>query len=181
MPGSACGRRVFCSHRRLGQIDGLDLVCDALTRRVGRPPGILLTSTRQISRNVTIPGQHRILYLGGCLRSDAPAFALDADVIGGVLNGVRPQRPARLIDPSPDFRIVRALGQSFHFKRGEQQRRIIEYMYQRWLDGDDRVSVAEIVAELDLPKRTRIRDTFKKHPAWGVLLTEEGGSARFLV
>ena len=41
--------------RRLGQIDGLDLVCDALTRRIGRPPGILLTSTRQISRHVTSP------------------------------------------------------------------------------------------------------------------------------
>ena len=132
-------------------------------------------------RHVVVPGQHRILYLGGCLRSDARGFALDTDIIGGVLNGVRPQRPAQLIDPSPDFRVVRALGQSFHFKKGEQQRRIIEYMYQRWLDGDDRVSVAEIIAELDLPEKTRIRDTFKRHPAWGVLLTEGDGSAQFLV
>jgi hypothetical protein len=167
--------------RRLGQINGLDLVCDALTRRVGRPPGILLTSTRQMSRHVTIPGQHRVLHLTDCMRDDVRGPAIDTDIISGVLNGIRPQRPARLIDPSPDFRLVRALGKSFHFKKGEQQRRIIEYMYQRWLDGDDRVSVAEIVAELDLPEGTRIRDTFKKHPAWGVLLAEEDGSARFLV
>jgi hypothetical protein len=54
-------------------------------------------------------------------------------------------------------------------------------MYQRWHDGDDRVSVAEVIAELDLPEKTRVRDTFKKHPAWGVLLIEEAGSVRFLV
>jgi hypothetical protein len=166
--------------RRLGQIDGLDRVCDALTRRVGRPPGILLTSTRQVSRHVTIPGQHRVLHLTECMRGDVPGFAIDADVISGVLSGIHPQRPAQLIDPSPDFRIVRALGQTFTFK-GDKQRRIIEYMYQRWLDGDDRVSVAEIIAELDLPAKTRIRDIFKKHPAWNVLLTEKEGSARFLV
>jgi hypothetical protein len=166
--------------RRLGQIDGLDRVCDALMRRVGRPPGILLTSTRQVSRHVTIPGQHRLLHLTECMRGDVPGFAIDADVISGVLSGIRPQRPAQLIDPSPDFRIVRALGQTFTFK-GDKQRRIIEYMYQRWLDGDDRVSVAEIIAELDLPAKTRIRDIFKKHPAWNVLLTEKEGSARFLV
>ena len=114
------------------------------------------------------------------MRGDVPGFAIDADIISGVLSGIRPQRPARLIDPSPDFRIVRALGQTFTFK-GDKQRRIIEYMYRRWLDGDDRVSVAEIIADLDLPAKTRIRDIFKKHPAWNVLLTEKEGSARFLV
>lgn len=166
--------------RRLGQINGLDLVCDALTRRVGRAPGILLTSTRQMPRHVTIPGQHRVLHLTECMRGDVPGLAIDTDVISGVLSGIRPQRPAQLINPSPDFRIVRALGQTFTFK-GDKQRRILEEMYRRWLDGDDRVSVAEIIAELDLSAKTRIRDIFKKHPAWNVLLTEQEGSARFLV
>jgi hypothetical protein len=167
--------------RRLAKGDTLDAICDALTRRVGRPPGILLTTSPPISRHVAIPGQHRVVCLLDCRRAGGTGLALDAEIVGGVLNGLRPQRPARLIDPSPDFRVVRALGQTFHFKRGEQQRRIIEYMYQRWLDGDDRVSVAEIIAELDLPERTRMRDTFKRHPAWRVLLTEEDGSLRFLV
>jgi hypothetical protein len=79
--------------RRLAHVETLDAVCDALTRRVGRPPGIVLTTTRRIPRHVVVPGQHRILYLGECPRSNAHAFALDTDVIGGVLNGVRPQRP----------------------------------------------------------------------------------------
>jgi hypothetical protein len=114
------------------------------------------------------------------MRGDCAGFAIDTDIISGVLTGIRPQRPAQLIDPSSDFRIVRALGQTFTFK-GDKQRRIIGYMYPRWLDGDDRVSVAEIIAELDLPGQTRIRDIFKKHPAWNVLLTEKEGSARFLV
>ena len=38
-----------------------------------------------------------------------------------------------------------------------------------------------MIAELDLPAKTRVRDIFKKHPAWDVLLTEKQGSARFLV
>jgi hypothetical protein len=166
--------------RRLGQIDGLDLVCDALTRRIGRPPGILLTSTRQMSRHVTVPGQHRVLHLTECMRGDVPGFAIDTDVISGVLSGIRPQRPARLIDPSPDFRIVRALGQTFTFK-GDKQRTIVEYMYQKWLEGECRVSTAEMIAEMGLPARMRVRDNFKKHPAWNVLLTEKRGSCWFLV
>ena len=64
------------------------------------------------------------------MRGDVPGFAIDTDIISGVLSGIRPQRPAQLIDPSPDFRIVRALGQTFTFK-GDKQRRIIEYMYQQ--------------------------------------------------
>jgi hypothetical protein len=166
--------------RRLGQIDGLDMVCDALTRRVGRPPGILLTTTRRMSRHVVVPGQHRVFYLTECMRGDVPAFALDTHIISGVLSGTYPQRPAQLIQPSPDFRIVRALEQTFNFK-GDKQRTILEYMYSKWLDGHDRVSTAEMIADLGLPLSTRVRDDFKKHPAWDVLLTEKQGSCWFLV
>lgn len=166
--------------RRLGHVEILDAVCDALTRRVGRPPGIVLSTTPRVPRHVVVPGQHRVLYLGECLRGDAPGFVLDTDVIRGVLQGIRPQRPAQLIEPSSDFSLVRALGRSFTFN-GDKQRRIIEYMYLRWLDGHDRVRTAEIIADLDLPERTRIRDDFKKHPAWNVLLTEKNGSCWFLV
>jgi hypothetical protein len=166
--------------RRLGQIDRLDPVCDALTRRIGRPPGILLTSTRQMSRHVTIPGQHRVLHLTDCMRGGVAGFAIDTDIISGVLSGIRPQGQAQLIEPSSDFRIVRALGQTFTFK-GDKQRTIVEYMYQKWLDGEDRVSTAEMIAELGLPARMRVRDNFKKHPAWDVLLTEKLGSCWFLV
>jgi hypothetical protein len=166
--------------RRLVKGATLDAICDALTRRVGRPPGILLTTSPPISRHVAIPGQHRVLAVSDCVRAGGPRFALDTDVVGGILNGIQPQRPAQLIDPSSDFRVVRALGQTFHFK-GDKQRRIIEYMHVKWLDGYDRVSTAEMIAELDLPLSTRIRDDFRKHPAWNVLLTEKQGSCWFLV
>jgi hypothetical protein len=166
--------------RRLGQVEGQDLVCDALTRRVGRPPGILLTSTRQMSRHVTVPGQHRVLHLTDCMRADVPEFAIDTEVISGVLSGIIPRRPAQLIDPSPDFRIVRALGQTFTFK-GDKQRTIVEHMYYKWRDGADRISTAELIADLGLRERARVCDHFKTHPAWGVLLTEKQGSCWFLV
>jgi hypothetical protein len=166
--------------RRLGQVEGQDLVCDALTRRVGRPPGILLMSTRQRSRHVTVPGQHRVLHLTDCMRADVPEFAIDTDIIRGVLSGICPQRPAQLINPSPDFRIVRALGRTFTFK-GDKQRTIVEYMYHKWRDGADRISTAEMIADLGLREKARVREHFKTHPAWDVLLTEEQGSCWFLV
>jgi len=166
--------------RRLGQVEGQDLACDALTRRVGRPPGILLTSTRQMSRHVTVPGQHRVLHLTDGMRGDVPGFAIDTDIISGVLSGIRPQRPAQLIDPSPDFRIVRALGQTFTFK-GDKQRMIVEHMYYKWRDGADRISTAEMIADLGLREKARVRDHFKTHPAWDVLLTEQQGSCWFLI
>jgi hypothetical protein len=129
---------------------------------------------------VTIPGQHRMLHLTDCMRGDMPVFAIDAEIISGVLSGIRPQRPARLIEPSPDFRIVRALGRTFTFK-GDKHRRMLEYMYYKWVDGEDRVSTAEMIADLNLPEKTRVSKDFRKNPAWDVLLTEKKGSCWFLV
>jgi hypothetical protein len=166
--------------RRLVRTGNLDAAGDALTRRVGRPPGILLTSTPTVPRHVVLPGQHSIIPITGCVRQDSSSFALDLDVISGVLNGMRPQRPPRLIDPSPDFRVVRALGKTFRFK-GDKQRQVLECLHNRWLDGDDRVGVAKIVAELGFRPDKRMRDVFRKHPAWGVLLDEKDGSLFFLV
>ena len=54
-------------------------------------------------------------------------------------------------------------------------------MYHKWRDGADRISTAEMIADLGLRERTRVRDHFKKHPAWDVLLTEKQASCWFLV
>lgn len=164
--------------RRLSTSGTFDEICDALTRRVGRPPGVLLTTTRRLARHVRLPGQHRILALGDCLRGDGTGFHLDLDVIGGVFAGLLPQRTPQPIEASADFRIVSAKGETFAF-RGDKQRQVIEYLHERWLDGVERVSIAEMMDDLGFPIETRLRDLFKKHPAWKKLLKEEGGSAWF--
>lgn len=171
-------KATFFLGRRLSTSQTLDEVCDALTRRVGRPPGLLLTTTRRLARHVRIPGQHRIVTLTDCLRSDNTGPRLDLEVIGGVYAGLRPQRAAQLIEANADFRIVRAKSETFVF-RGDKQRQVIEYMYERWLDGVERVSIAEMMDDLSFPIATRLRDLFKKHPAWEKLVKEEGGSAWF--
>jgi hypothetical protein len=171
-------KATFLLGRRLSFPVTLDAVCDALTGRVGRPPGVLLTTTPRVARHVRIPGQHQIVALADCLRGDETGFSLDLDVIAGVLGGLCPQRTAQLIEPSADFRIVRAKGKSFVF-RGDKQRQVIGYLHERWLDGVERVSIAEMMDDLGFPIETRLRDLFKKHPAWEKLVKEEGGSAWF--
>ena len=52
-------------------------------------------------------------------------------------------------------------------------------MYTKFLEGVFSVSTAEIVAELDLGENTRIRDLFRKNPAWEILLSERGGACKF--
>lgn len=171
-------KATFLLGRRLSTSRTLDEVCDALARRVGRPPGVLLTTTRRLARHVRIPGQHQIVTLADCLRGDGTGLRLDLDVIGGVFAGLRPQRTAQLIEANADFRIVRAKGETFVF-RGDKQRQVIGYMHERWLDGVERVSIAEMMDDLGFPIETRLRDLFKKHPAWEKLVKEEGGSAWF--
>ena len=141
---------------------------------------MLLTTTPRVARHVHIPGQHRIIALADCLRGDETGFRLDLDVIAGLLAGLRPQSIARLIEPSADFRIVRAQGETFVF-RGDKQRQVIEYMHERWLDGVERISTAEMMDDLGFPIDTRLRDLFKKHPAWNNLIKEAGGAAWFYV
>ena len=78
-----------------------------------------------------------------------------------------------------DGREVRLLGRIFRFPKGVDQRRIICLLYERYLRGQYWVSTDEIVAELDLRDGARIRDFFKKSPAWGHLLIERGGMCGF--
>jgi hypothetical protein len=74
---------------------------------------------------------------------------------------------------------VRLLGRTYLFSRGPKQQKIIRYMYQKYLQGQRWTSSSEIAAEVDLADTTRIRDVFKKHAAWGKLLTERDGMCSF--
>jgi hypothetical protein len=74
---------------------------------------------------------------------------------------------------------VRLLGRTYLFPRGLKQRKIVCYMYQKYLQGQRWTSSSEIAAEVDLADTTRIRDVFKKSAAWGKLLTEREGMCSF--
>lgn len=75
-------------------------------------------------------------------------------------------------------REVRFYGEVFRFPKGVEQRQIIVFLHERYQQGELWVSNEAILAELNLGG-TRVRDKFKKSPAWGRLLTERSGLIGF--
>src|SRR5262249_45169044 len=68
---------------------------------------------------------------------------------------------------------ARLLGRTFRFKRGTKQQKIIQYLFEQYSAGRRWVPSAEILEELELGDRSRIRDIFKLKEAWGVLIKEQ--------
>ena len=151
-----------------------------LTAR-NRPPEtsrIVLTSTPAdcfagdpIARHVLV-GFTDVLAQRKMLRIDPRHLTLRLD-------GGDPTEMSPVLEVIGDGHLVRLRGAEFRFQKGDQQRRILVFLYQKYLGGESRVSVAEIVAELGFGAKTRIRDVFKGHAAWGKLLTESGGTCGF--
>ncbi len=78
-----------------------------------------------------------------------------------------------------DGRHVQLYGRTFSFSKGDTQRRIIVKLYEYYLKGETPVASAQIVTDLDLDPSTRMRDVFKRSPAWGALLSERNGMLGF--
>jgi len=76
-------------------------------------------------------------------------------------------------------RVVHLYGETFQFLKGVHQRAIVKLLYDRYLAGERWVPSHEIVVELNLRDNARIRDYFKKHPAWNRLLIERNGMCGF--
>ncbi len=161
--------------RRLGHAENLNRVCGALTHRVGRPPGVLLTSNAAVSPHTDIPGRHRVIPLHNCFDMGTKKFGLDLDVIAGIVGGGQSLHPDQPIQPSPDFRFIRVGDRTFKFG-GDKQRQVIKYLYTRWRDGEERVSSATMLEELEFSHGMRVRDLFKDHPDWNDLIVYEGGA-----
>jgi hypothetical protein len=122
-----------------------------------------------------------ITSLADVIASDG-AFKLEPNAIAARLDfAVAAVQPAEPLVILGDAREVRLYGRVFRFPKGETQRRIILVLYQHYLNGDHRIATATIVADLDLPAPTRLRDYFKrsKPAVMGHLLWEKGGLCGF--
>jgi hypothetical protein len=147
---------------------------EALRSRPSDGTGLLLTSTSpsrlppegiQGAVIVWIPD---VLEAGEELRIDPRVLAARLDMI-----------PAQPSEPSAikvigDGRIVHFQGRVFRFEKGEQQRRIIMALYDRFVQGHEVVPSAEIVVELGLPATARIRDYFKSPAHAGLIFDRRG-------
>ena len=109
------------------------------------------------------------------------SLSLNLDALASRLDGrvmAHPNEPVVVIGGA---REVRLYDKVFKFPRGDQQRRIVVAIHQRYLAGELTCSWAEVAAALDLPPNVRMRDYFKscKPPVLGHLLREEGGLVGF--
>jgi hypothetical protein len=167
------GRRraaVLCA-RRLGHPDALDRVCGALNRRVGRRPGVVLTTGPALSPHIRVPG-YRTVSLRDCL-GRTQGVVVDLEVIDNALDAQASPDPGP-VRASADYSTITVGDRMFHF-RGSKQRQVVQYLYERWQAGQPRVSVSMMWTDLEFEDNTRLRDLFKGHPDWQDLIACERG------
>lgn len=123
----------------------------------------------------------------GCiavLLSDAlkkGSLQLNLAVLAEVLDGILPSNYQEAVVVSGGGRQVRLHGEVFTFSKGDQQRRIIMEIYERYRKGELMCSWVEVAEHLQLGQGMRLRDYFKKRkpPVLGRLLREQGGMVGF--
>jgi hypothetical protein len=104
---------------------------------------------------------------------------IDDDVLSLLLDRVPTAHPKGPIEVFADGKEVRFFGETYKFRRGGRQREIICLLYKRYLNDELWVSSEEIIEELELGPKARIRDYFKRNAAWKKLLTERDGMCGF--
>jgi len=150
---------------------------DLARRRPASETAVVLTSSPASRLSDEYIAGYRIIALEDVL--DPQSLRLRDTVVALRLQGLSREEAKRPLYVSPDGRFVVLHGTRFEFPRGDKVRQVLIYMYAKYIEGVFSVSTAEIVAELDLGESTRVRDLFRKNPAWEVLLSERGGACRF--
>ncbi len=158
--------------RRLSQSDNLDRACDALANRIGRPSGVLLSTTDRLSRHVRLPGCHRFLPIRDCVAVGASGLEIDQGIIKGVTSGA-----VRREGFSTGYRT--ALVDGIEYKFSKKQAAIIEALD----NAGGPIHKDELLAAADTDQTELIqvfRSKGKTHPAWGALILHDNQGNYFL-
>jgi hypothetical protein len=107
------------------------------------------------------------------------ALTLDASLIAMRMDELPGEDEQGPFWVNADCREVHFYGSKFSFAKGLKQRDVIRVLYAYHLRGERQVSSAKIISDLDWDPKTRLRDIFKGHPAWGHLLIERSGMCGF--
>ena len=165
-------RRPILFACRLSSTDALDRVERALTARAGRADGILLTTSRQLSRAVRLPGRHRILPIRDCLDQGARHFALDLDVIAGARPEAGPiGQDAVAMGAGGGW--IRIHGREYRF-RGLVQRSIVEQVYGAWRNGVGRLRTQEVLETAESSAR-QLAHAFSGRPDFKEIIGYDDG------
>ena len=133
--------------RRLGHPDELDRVCGGLKHRVGRRPGVVLTTCLGVSPHIHVPG-YRIVSLRECA-GRTRGTVVDPDMIADALDAQGSPEPGP-VRASVDFSTITVGDRMFYF-RGSKQRQVVQYLYEQWQAGQPRVSASRDVGRSRIP------------------------------
>ncbi|MGD9924945.1 MAG: hypothetical protein AB7V13_26375 [Pseudorhodoplanes sp.] len=155
-------------------------VCNAVesaVRRQGNAERMVLLTTTQAELVPAFPRSCEVVSLWDVVDFEKDLL-IDPNRIAARLSQ-RPLAGEGDLQVIADGKLVKFFGETFRFERGVKQREIIRYLFKEYQNGRLLVSSAQIVAELDYPPQTRIRDIFKNSPAWSKLLAEQNGMCGF--
>ncbi len=158
--------------RRLNHGENLDRAIDALTNRIGRPPGVLLSTTDRLSRHIRLPGHHRILHVRDCVVIGALGLEIDQEIIKGVAGGA-----VRREGFSTGYRT--AFIDGIEYKFSKKQAAVIEALD----NAGGPIHKHELLAAADTDQTDLIqvfRSKGQTHPAWGVLILHDNQGNYFL-
>jgi hypothetical protein len=141
-----------------------------------RPGKVVLTTTNDLALARTIFADNcAILSINTCGRAGIKHFELDSNFVSSAAYGLRTSCSDTPVQVEADFRMVRVGDRGFRF-RGDKQRLVVGFLYQRWRDGDGPISVSAMFEELEFSNTTRLRDLFKDHPNWRELIGDRDGA-----
>lgn len=161
--------------RRLHDVGTWQSIRRALEARPSQQRRLILTSTRP-DRLPEPPAGNVLISVHDAL---GDGLALDPAGIAARLDRLPVADTSDPIVLIGDGKEVRLFGETFRFPKGVRQRQIICHLHERYRQGHRWTSTEEIVTTLELRSNARIRDFFKKSPAWNRLLTERNGMCGF--
>ena len=142
--------------RRIARSDVFRSCLEAMRTRKGRPPGVVLTTSPGSPWEQELPGGHRVLPLRDCLSMEKPDFAIDMNVVHGVLTGIIPGRTRSSLHHSTDYSSVTVNGRIFVF-RGDKQKQLIESLVRAHERGDDRCRTQELLENIESTSTTLVK------------------------
>lgn len=142
--------------RRISRSEVFKQCVEALRPRRGRPPGVLLTSSRRASWEMEIPGGHRVLSLRDCLSMAKVGCDIDQEVILGVLTGFTPGKKPSPVHYSNDFSSLTVHGRTFAF-RGDKQKQFVGMLVRAWESGEERCRTGELLENVESTSLTLVK------------------------
>ncbi len=164
--------------RRVSFNEVYDQVVDALRNRSGEPPGVILTTSRWMVKNVEFPGRHRVIQLRDCLVGDHTA-TIDINVVANRLFGNDDPTPIGPLQYNNDYSLITVNGRSFVF-RGDKQKQVIGSLIHAWNLGEKKVRTQIILEDAD-SSAGQIQKLFKGHRDWRELIEYGDGFCWLLI